>query len=175
MNIPNEATNTVLMLQGTLGQYMGNSVGAYKCVGDKSANARSYSLNGNLGYDVSTGADSWNATDGTYQQYRKMGAIKKPTQTITFIDENKLIMNDGNFVLRPDGSQPSNPGLWLIGNLPAIYHTEASGLSYADGHSEIKKWKNRVLELDKQNPTGNSNPGLSKSDAGWLAERATSK
>jgi type II secretory pathway pseudopilin PulG len=175
MDIPDQSTNASLMLAGTLGKYLGNSVGAYKCPGDKSPNVRSYSLNGNLGFDVSSGANSWNATDGTYQQFKKLVNIGYPTKIITFIDENRIIMNDGNFVLRPDGSSPMLPGLWKVGNLPAIYHSNASGLSFADGHSDIKKWNDRVLELDRQKPTGNDNPGLGKSDAGWLAERASTR
>lgn len=177
MDIPDQATNTALILQGTLGQYMGNAVKAYKCAGDKSINVRSYSLNGNLGFDVSTGANTWDALDGKYSQFKKLATIKNPTKIITFIDEHLVIMNDGNFVLRPDGSSPSQPGLWRVGNLPAIYHAEASGMSFADGHSEIKKWKDRVLQLctQKPPPTGNDTPGLSKGDAGWLAERSSAR
>jgi hypothetical protein len=83
-------------------------------------------------------------------------------------------LNDGNFVLRPDGSMPVQPSVWSVGNLPAIYQHEASGLSFADGHSEIKKWKDRVLQLCTQRPppSGNDNGGQGKSDAG-LARRTS--
>jgi prepilin-type N-terminal cleavage/methylation domain-containing protein/prepilin-type processing-associated H-X9-DG protein len=175
MDIAEQKTNTVLMMQGTLGFYMGKSVRAYKCAGDKSINCRSYSLNGNLGYDVSSGANTWIALDGKYQQPKTLGSIRKPSQIITFIEENRVIMNDGNFVLIPDGSDPVKAQLWSIGNLPAVYHSGASGMSFADGHSEIKKWKDKVLELDRKPPSGNDNPAAGKSDAGWLAERATTR
>jgi len=175
MDITGQNTNIDLMLQGTLGKYMGRSRSAYKCVGDKSQNCRSYSLNGNLGFDVEGGAHSWVAVDGNYQQSRKLVQIRKPVQIITFIEENRVIMNDGNFVLRPDGSDPGKPNLWAIGNLPAVYHTGASGMSFADGHSEIKKWRDKVLELDRRPPSSNDNPAANKSDGGWLAERATTR
>lgn len=175
MDRATEKTNTVLMLQGALGKYMGRNYGAYKCAGDKSVNCRSYSVNGNLGYDVSTGANTWQAADGEYQQSRKLANIRRPVQIITFIEENRIIMNDGNFVLRPDGSEPAQPALWAIGNLPAVYHTGASGMSFADGHSEIKKWRNKVLEFDRRPPTGNDNPAPGQSDAGWLAQHATTR
>jgi len=174
MDIVNQATNTALLMQGTLGQYMGKSITSYKCPGDKTQNVRTYSLNGNLGYDVSTGTDGWNATDGKYQQFQKLANIKRPTQIITFIDEHAKFLNDGNFVIYPDGSEPSSPGLWLIGNCPAIYHAEASGMSFADGHSAIKKWKNAVLKLAPI-VTSSFNPYPNQSDAGYLAQGATTK
>ena len=172
MDIAGQNTNTDLMLQGTLGNYMGKSVSAYKCPGDKSPNCRAYALNGNLGFEA-TGVNSWDADDGTYAQPRRLAAIRNPSKIITFIEENRVIMNDGNFVLYPDGSDPVQPGLWLIGNLPAVYHAGASGLSFADGHSEIHKWRDKVLELDRKPPTGNMNPAPNKTDGGWLSERAT--
>ncbi len=175
MDIPNQRTNTSLILQGTLGPYMGRSTSSYKCAGDKSVNVRSYALNGNLGYDVETGATTWLAADGPYQQTKKLGNLKKAVQIIAFIEENLVIMNDGNFVLRPDGSDPSNPNLWRVGNLPAVYHNAASGMSFADGHSEIKKWRDKVLELSVSPPPVNSHPAANKSDASWLAQRATTR
>jgi len=173
MDIANQATNWTLVLQGTLGPFMGRNFSSYKCVGDKSDNVRTYSLNGNLGYEA-TGIDAWNANDGTYQQFRKLASIKRPTQIITFIDEHIKFLNYGNFVIYPDGSEPANPGLWVIGNCPAIYHGEASGMSFADGHSSIKKWKNAVLKLA---PTvnGSFNPAANQSDAGFLAGGASTK
>lgn len=176
MNITSEKTNTVLMLSGTLGRYMGNSVGAYKCNGDKSINCRSYSLNGNLGYEWTGGANSWDGlVDGNYVHFRKLTAIKKPVQIITFIEENRVIMNDGYFVMYPQGSDPVQPGLWAMGNLAAVYHTGASGMSFADGHSEIKRWKDKVLEMDKNPPTDYPTVSANKSDAGWMAMRASTR
>jgi prepilin-type N-terminal cleavage/methylation domain-containing protein/prepilin-type processing-associated H-X9-DG protein len=176
MSNDNEKTNTVLMLSGTLGPYMAKSVKAYKCPGDKSINCRSYSINGNLGYEWEGGANTWdNLSDGNYQHFRKHTNIKKPVQIITFLEENRVIMNDGYFVMYPQGSDPAQPGLWSMGNLPAVYHNGASGMSYADGHSEIKKWKNKVLEMDANPPTSYPTYAANKSDAGWMAERASNR
>jgi len=175
MDIATEATNVTLMLTGTLGQYLGKSPGAFKCPGDKSSNVRSYSMNGNLGFEA-LGTTTWSlAVDGPYTQPKKLVNIKKPVDTITFIEENRVIMNDGNFVLWPDGSSPVQSGLWKVGNLPAVYHGDSSAMSFADGHSDTKKWKDKVVSLDRA-PTGSSNNSApNQSDAGWLAERATSK
>jgi len=175
MDIAVQATNITLMLSGTLGTYMGNSARSYKCPGDQSENVRSYSLNGNLGFDTGDGTKTWNANDGTYQQFKKLGQIRNPTQIITFIEENRVIMNDGNFVLRPDGSSPVLPGLWRIGNLPAIYHVDGSGMAFADGHCEIQRWRAGVLKLAAKPPPTNDNPSPNDQDGGWLAQRATTR
>jgi len=176
MDIPAEATNITLMLTGTLGQYMGKSPGSYKCPGDKSNFVRSYSVNGNLGFEA-LGTATWKTggADGTYAQPKKLTTIKKPVDTITFIEENRVIMNDGNFVLWPNGSSPSQPGLWTVGNLPAVYHGGSSAMSFADGHSDTHKWRDIMIKLDKTPPTGSSNPAANQSDAGWLAERGTTR
>jgi hypothetical protein len=176
MDIPTEATNTTLLGKGTLAPYMAKSINSYKCPGDVTVNMRSYSLNGNLGYDVSSGATTWEAEDGTYQQFTKLGNIKMTTQIITFIEESSTSINDGNFVLRPDGSSPSNPGLWTIGNCPAIYHIGASGMSFADGHSSIKKWQNAVLKLVPiYTQSVDDYPFPNETDADYLALGATTR
>jgi prepilin-type processing-associated H-X9-DG protein len=53
-----------------------------------------------------------------------------------FIDEHPDSINDGYFDNNPDS------GYW--GDIPACYHNGACGFSFADGHSEIKKWRSRT-------------------------------
>jgi prepilin-type processing-associated H-X9-DG protein len=56
-------------------------------------------------------------------------------------------------------------------DVPASYHNGACGFSFADGHSEIKKW------LDGRTTPGVKYSGLNKIsvpgsvDVQWLAER----
>ena len=176
MDIPSQQTDETLILQGTIASYMGNNYQAYKCPGDKSMNVRSYSCNGNLGYDVSGGAATWNAPDGQYRQFKKLGNVIRPVEVINYIDEHTGRMNDGNFVLRPDGSNPISPGLWSYGNIPAQYHGDASGMGFVDGHAEIKKWKSPILARYKTaTPPNASISAANDEDAGWLARRATNK
>ena len=49
------------------------------------------------------------------------------------IDEHPDSINDGYFINNPSGTA------WQ--DIPASYHNGACGFSFADGHSEIKKWK----------------------------------
>jgi prepilin-type processing-associated H-X9-DG protein len=56
------------------------------------------------------------------------------------------------------------------GNMPAIYHNGASGLSFADGHAEIRKWVDRDTLAAK----APANP-LGPRDVPWLQTRTTTK
>lgn len=175
MDVPAQRTDRTLLGRGVLADYINDNWKAFKCPGDDSVNVRSYSLNGNLGYETTGGASTWRAGDGDYIQPRSMEDITNPSLTITFLDENRLIMNDGNFVLRPDGSNPRDPSRWLVGNLPAIYHGGASGISFADGHAEVHTWHDRVLQLDSMGPAGSSHNASGTQDGEWLSRRATNR
>jgi hypothetical protein len=61
---------------------------------------------------------------------------------------------------------------------PGYYHHHAGGLSFADGHSEIRRWVDprtmspiRVGQTTWQNNTPTKQPG--NTDILWLQERAT--
>jgi prepilin-type processing-associated H-X9-DG protein len=82
-----------------------------------------------------------------------------------FIDENPWGINDGFFVCDPAVA------VWV--DYPASYHNGAGGLSFADGHAEIKKWRDpKVLGI-----TGTpswSPPGSLVGDLDWLKLRSSS-
>jgi prepilin-type processing-associated H-X9-DG protein len=87
--------------------------------------------------------------------------------TYVFIDENEHSINDSFFVSDP--TQAYNQ--WQ--DIPAVRHGDACGITYADGHAEIKSWKDTVI----QNFTGNTGPITGQPgcyDSDWLHQRATS-
>jgi prepilin-type processing-associated H-X9-DG protein len=69
----------------------------------------------------------------TWRTFHKAAEITVPSQMFVFIDEREESVDDGYILV---SMEPNN--LW--GNLPAIYHNGAGGLSFADGHSEVHKW-----------------------------------
>lgn len=94
--------------------------------------------------------------------FRKQSNINRPADTWVTIDENPEIINDGWFVVRMD-----TPNVWR--DIPASYHNSAGSLSFADGHAEIRRWKD---------PTIISNPlvggrAVLNSDLKWLQDRTT--
>ena len=61
-----------------------------------------------------------------------------PSQAWVFIDEREQSIDDGYFLVFLSTKFGNRPDQW--GNLPATYHNNAGGLSFADGHAEIHKW-----------------------------------
>jgi prepilin-type processing-associated H-X9-DG protein len=65
--------------------------------------------------------------------------------------------------------------LYTIVDYPASYHNRAAGFSFADGHSEIKKWLDgRTVPNLKAGgliPLGVASPG--NRDVDWLQDHAS--
>jgi len=120
------------------------SPGVYKCPADRyrsPANpgdrVRSMSMNAALG--GSPQLDN-QMPDRTYIAAKKQSSLAVPGPATIFVtlDEHPDSINDGVFHLL-EGRLPSSAE-WR--DLPASYHYGGGGnLSFADGHSEIKKWK----------------------------------
>lgn len=160
------ATDMELIRNGLLYPYINNPA-VYKCPADQKAvngtpTTRSMSMNAWMNpitpYN-NTGANQ-------LRVFRKQSDITSPapTKAWVFIDENPYTINDGFFVCDP------RTGNWI--DKPAIYHNNACGLSFADGHAEIKKWRDKAMmaSVDANNVT--PEPGVG--DLDWLAERTTS-
>ncbi len=90
--------------------------------------------------------------------------------TFVLIDENANSIDDGFFT-----GTPGLPGKWL--NVPSTRHGNSGGVSFADGHSEIKNWKDSVVITQNapnfKIPNGTtifaSDPN--SSDNAWLEQR----
>jgi prepilin-type N-terminal cleavage/methylation domain-containing protein/prepilin-type processing-associated H-X9-DG protein len=75
------------------------------------------------------------AEDETYQVHplSQASQIRNTSQTLTFIDEDDLVLDDGHFLYS------SGINDWL--NVPAWRHQNGAVLAFADGHSEYWKWQ----------------------------------
>jgi len=114
---------------------------------------------------------SWNDIGTGYGHqriFRKHSNIVMPggpSQLNVFIDESPIQIDDGFFVC--DLSQDK----WI--NVPATYHAGGGCLSYADGHAEIKNWRDRnVLNFNAPTTTAVSKDAGS-TDLNWLQQRST--
>ncbi len=87
-----------------------------------------------------------------------------PSMTFVFIDESEKSIDDGYFA-----GSPGLPNYWI--NVSATRHGNAGGLSFADGHSEIKSWKDKNV-LNPPTSGGSSFASDSNSgDNAWLEQR----
>ena len=148
-------------------QCPGNTKMTNNTAGQLTKTVRSISMNGWL--NPIGGAP--NATQG--HTYKKQSDIKSATTTFVVLDEAPGTINDGWFVVDPwYGSYPSTT--WV--DMPASYHKNAGGISFADGHAEIKKWTDsNVLKYGLPGgPTGNFiAQGAPFGDLAWLQFRST--
>ncbi len=165
------ATNTTFIQNGLLYPYV-NSLAVYKCPADQKQ-----VLGANTVRSMSMSAwmnplRSWNSIIGysgvtQLRDFKKQGDIRSPSPSLcwVFIDENPNSINDGWFVC-----DPNKLTLWY--DIPATYHNGAGGLSFADGHCEIKKWRDgNILKA-----TGVNQPkDPASDDLPWLQERSTTK
>ncbi len=176
-----------------LAPYIGHSYGIFKCPADKSTvratvgeyrgrvvpRVRSVSMNswvgGNLD-DANAGRLSWWQEGAPNMKlYRKTTDMANPGPAMTFVllDEREDSINDGFWVLSMDGYP--NPTATKVVDYPASYHNGAAGLSFADGHSEVKKWVDPrtrpALQRQGTIPLNVASPN--NRDIIWLQERCT--
>jgi prepilin-type N-terminal cleavage/methylation domain-containing protein/prepilin-type processing-associated H-X9-DG protein len=153
-----------------------SSLAVYRCPADKSVGppgavvnqqprARSMSMNCWL-----NPTKVWDNSQ-TLRVFTKVTSLNPaPGASLTwvFIDENPDAIDDGFFVC-----DPSRPTTWV--NVPATYHNGAGGISFGDGHAEIKKYRDaRVIAY--KDPAGawiNLGGADNVSDLRWLQERST--
>ncbi len=176
-----------LMKRAGLGSYVGGNLGIYKCPADKflsapqrnagwSARPRSISMNAYFG-PISPGWNGGaNVFDTAYRQFTKLSSPPKPADFYVMADEHPDSINDGYF--RPIFTGLGNLTRW--NDLPASFHNGAGGFSFADGHSEIHKWKSTVVTIRpvrlsagvQQIPFSSDLPNATN-DAAWIASRSS--
>jgi prepilin-type processing-associated H-X9-DG protein len=155
------ATNKWFIEHGLLYPYV-NSVKVYKCPADRkmvngAPTVRSMSMNAWM-----NPIEIWGPRPVKVFRKRSQITTPAPSLAFVFIDENPHAINDGHFVSDPTSTR------WV--DIPASYHADAAGLSFADGHAEIKKWRDQnVIKATG----GGVNPQPGTTDLQWLQERST--
>ena len=83
-----------------------------------------------------------------------------PANTFVFCDEHPGSINDGS--LQIDSSSSIFP------DLPASYHGNACGFSFADGHAEERRWRTAALAIPVSMGASFSSITVSANNADWL-------
>ena len=110
----------------------------------------------------------------TYRVYARASQIVSPAKTWVLVDEHPDSINDAACAV--EMALPGAARARII-DYPASFHCGASGLSYADGHSEIHRWKGSKI---KPPVTGNQiqlivDAGDSVKDIIWWSDVTTVK
>jgi prepilin-type N-terminal cleavage/methylation domain-containing protein/prepilin-type processing-associated H-X9-DG protein len=174
------STDPRLVRGGALYPYSKN-LQAYKCPADlktgpsyagggsRLPTTRSMSMNNWLN---PLPGQSWNNYGGLGRDFRTQSDIAThnggPSKLYVLIEENPNSINEGWFVCN---AASLNPSTWI--DVPANCHDNACALSFADGHVEAKRWKDRNL-LGSRDIFTPVDPTF-KADLIWLQERATTR
>ena len=138
---------------------------------------RSFSMNAFMG-DSST---SW-VTDHsqTFKVARKFSDFSSPgaSEVYVLIDEHENSINDSHFFPFNNLRTFANNTPWL--DAPSGRHGNAAGLTFADGHSAIKKWRSNVSGFKRRGGEAvvNDITWLRKADRAdwtWFTEHIASR
>lgn len=112
---------------------------------------------------------------GPAKSFRKqtdiIGRIN-PSSCWVLIDENDKTINDSWFAVSGNPTAGANMNTWV--DCPASYHNKAGGLSFADGHAEIKRWRDKMVTSTNPGLFMAADPmGTTYADLRWLQQRST--
>ncbi len=169
-------TNILLLLEqkyGVLGPYT-KSKDVYRCMASKvraKMGTTSYPVVRTVSMSVWMGFRTLPWNDG-YLTFRKTTDIQPlgASTALVLVDERDDSIDDGEFAIDMGQNQ--------IPNVPAGYHGGSGGVTFADGHAEIHRWRSpevlRTQQLGIQTkkwefmPVAATNPDLV-----WLRNHAT--
>ena len=112
-----------------------------------------------------------NVTSKKYRVFYKKSHIDNASMRFVFVDEHPDSINAGGFA----NMMVENRAAARIIDFPASFHNGACGISFSDGHAEVRKWRDSrtrapvhndaLLKLNVESPNNE--------DMIWLAERTT--
>jgi prepilin-type N-terminal cleavage/methylation domain-containing protein len=192
---PNNRSNWDIeqdITKSPLWPYSGKSPRIWKCPADHSTittpdgetypRVRSMSINiwvgGFRGMDqgLSGSFDPWKLGGSKWRIYLKAADLVDPgpARTFVFLDMREDSIDVGNFAPDMTGwpDEPQSIGFY---DLPGNYHHRANGFSFADGHSELHRWRDsRTMPATIRNGYVNDSfRSPHNQDVRWLQEHST--
>jgi prepilin-type N-terminal cleavage/methylation domain-containing protein/prepilin-type processing-associated H-X9-DG protein len=181
-----EQTNVLLLQHGQIYPYVG-SPGPYRCPADHStasgANAyplggkgnprvRSMSMNAWIGPYPEAINNNLGAAAKFYHVYSKDGDMAVPGSANLWVlmDENPWSINDGWLEENPSGTTANPPTATSWTDEPASYHNNACGISFGDGHAQIRKWTDKNMITTHLDGVAAQKP---YTDLLWLLSKTT--
>ncbi|MGA2866379.1 MAG: prepilin-type N-terminal cleavage/methylation domain-containing protein [Verrucomicrobiota bacterium] len=167
-------TNRLYLMNSLIGPYCQRQVDIYHCPADtytctewgrQMPRVRSVSMNCYIN------GDQQDATPvAGWYIYRKVSDMinPKPSNLWVFVDEHPDSINDGWLII-------SWPMANVWSDVPASYHNRACGFSFADGHSEIHRWRDATTCIPVTKVTYGGNSPVGRIDFPWTLQRTSAK
>jgi prepilin-type N-terminal cleavage/methylation domain-containing protein/prepilin-type processing-associated H-X9-DG protein len=163
-----DCTNTQYLTRSLVAPYLA-SAEMWRCpvrrnpvVGETAMpRVRTVSMNGFLGAPVCpTGMES----------YHRLSDIVRPAPSdmIVFMEERIDTINDGTFAMQWDFDERQPTG-WILRDKPGIVHRGGCNLSHADGHVELRRWRDpRTVRAPRDDA-----PMPANEDVLWMQSHGT--
>ena len=150
-------TNTMYLTESLIAPYLARSIAIWHCPGDRSTapygfasvspgvrlpRVRSYSMNDHLNALDPMGPNRWKI-----MRQRSDMTSPGPAMIFLFIDEREDTIDDGTFLVDMSSEPP------FLYSSPRSSHNGAGTLSFADGHAELKKWRDPITLLPVRQQT----------------------
>ena len=176
-------TNVALLQNSLVGPYIKNPA-TFKCPADASkmfgtrGEARVRSISMNQSFRSWAAGHSPGPPDGPWAIFAKTSDMIRPVPSMVWvtIDENPDSINDAAYAVKMEFQ--GRTALWQDG--PGTSHCGGCGFTFADGHSEIRKWKDgrtmtrpMLTTYQFRFPFGVLHPN--SLDIAWVQDRSTAK
>src|ERR1700722_9197094 len=170
--------------------YCGNSAAIWKCPADRSyvtvngqtmPRVRSMSMNfwvgGFGGYaGALSGSDYTTYGGNVWRIYLRTADMVDPgpSKTFIYLDMRPDSIDIRNFAPNMTG-WPDQPGSVGFYDLPGFQHDRAGGFSFADGHSEIKRWQDdrTMPPIVQEGEINDQYSSPNNPDVLWLQDHST--
>ena len=163
-------TNKSYLINGSMGPYMGKSLGSYHCPADTFTCTLGVPRNRSVGMNSFIG--DYNGTmirfgNANYLIYNKASHFTRPgpAMTFVFIDECPDSINDGLFQMNMTRDAWSD--------IVSALHNNSGTLSFADGHAEVHKWVDPVTRHGVFKSACPAYGKTSPRDYRWLQDRTS--
>jgi len=134
------------------------SLALYKCPGNQKNMFRGVSMNAYVGWNSRGG--------GGYSTFLKTAQLRHPESLFVCIDEDDTTINDAFFANVAAPLATANK----LNDAPATYHGGSGGISFADGHAELHKWKGFNPTLAQAAAAAIGSGGLTLTDPTAIAD-----
>jgi prepilin-type N-terminal cleavage/methylation domain-containing protein/prepilin-type processing-associated H-X9-DG protein len=178
-----DVTNT--LAKGAIWKYTGPTDKIYKCPADiytikpssgpykgqAMVRIRSNSMNAWCG--MHDGRPTWFGNSPPWRMFLRNSDFVAPSDTWVLVDEHPDSINDGFFCTQM--TPAPNLAAAELPDCPASYHNGACGFAFADGHSEIKKWRDKRTMPPVRKSGYQTVNQANNQDIAWLWSKTTQR